>query len=89
MAVKLIPNTITVSEQFALRARYDNACNRWYNAQNPPTPHWYQWTPTLLRQLEDESGIRCQAIEHVGQHQLTNYELVNEKQHAWFMLKWS
>ncbi len=87
MTTKLIPNTITVSEQFALRTRYDNVCNNWRKSKHHNFSQY--WAPTDLEELEKDSGIRCQVIHLPTGSQLTNYELVNEKQHAWFMLQWS
>ena len=86
MVMKLIPNGITVSEQFALRHHIDTAFNNWYNQQAPESDVWVDWTPEILAHLEEDSGVRCQAYK---QTQLTNYLVVDEKKYLWFVLKWA
>jgi hypothetical protein len=85
MAVKLIPNNITVSEQFALRYHYDQMATSWF-LETFTGPDGFGWNNERLAVLEEASGIRCYCIRDM---QMAGYELVDEKKFAWFTLKYA
>jgi hypothetical protein len=86
--VKLIPNDITVSEQYAIRDHFSKMVKRWEHTR-PSSAYVYEF----LDQLVTESGVQCQMIGHHagrinGGARLTGYDIVDEKKYAWFLLKW-
>jgi hypothetical protein len=90
--MRLIPNNITVTEQFAIRNRLDTGIKNWahktFNTNNDP--NWaLHFTDSSLQQLERECGIRCFiAYDDAGWHGQTlgGYIMTNEKKYMWFAL---
>lgn len=80
--MKLIPNDITVSEQFALRSKIDSAINNWLHDESTP---FNSHSNKSVAELERVSGIRCTYLENLV---LGGYELVDEEKYSWFLLKW-
>jgi hypothetical protein len=81
--MKLIPNGITVTEQFALRSKLDSIIDKWLHDESTP---FIIHSDKSVAELERVSGIRCTCL---GNNGICGYELVDEKKYAWFMLKWS
>ena len=82
MVVKLIPNDITVSEQFRIRKSIIDGIYKWSGKKN--------FKDIDLKQLETETGIRCQLIVHdyMPNGMLINFECVDPKLYIWFTLRW-
>ena len=81
--MKLIPNDITVTEQFALRKKLDLMIDNWlYDKSSPFTMH----SDKSVAELERVSGIRCTCL---GETSIGGYELVDEAKYTWFVLRWS
>jgi hypothetical protein len=80
--MKLIPNGITVSEQFALRNHLNWVIGNWMVEETSYRNH----SDKSVAELERVSGIRC---THVHDNLIGGYELVDEEKYAWFLLKWS
>lgn len=84
MGMKLIPNGITVSEQFAIRNRILNAIDKWVVYRWPgPWPYFH--TDNSMKILEEECGIRMKVFP--GRQDLYGFEMTDEKKYAWFALK--
>jgi hypothetical protein len=81
--MKLIPNGITVSEQFALRGKIDRVIDNWLMDESTP---FILHSNESVAELERVSGIRC---TYLGHRVIGGYELVDEEKYAWFLLKWS
>lgn len=90
--MRLIPNTITVTEQFALRHRIQSAISTWAQAKFNPSndPNWAMvHTESSLQQLEKECGISCFIVNNSGGWQgqiLGGFRMTNEKKYMWFIL---
>jgi hypothetical protein len=76
---KLIPNNITVSEQFRIRAQFVSMVGKWRHSHLPVNIEF-------LQNLEEASGVRC---HYASMGQLAGFKLVDEKAYAWFVLRWS
>ena len=90
MAVKLIPNTISVTEQFLKKKQLMDGIKRWTEyryKKDTDTDYWaFVHTDASLDTLEKECGIRCGYIK--GTNSLTKFEMVNEKKYLVFVLRW-
>ena len=75
---KLIPNNITVSEQFVILTNFMTMVSKWDRGQ----------FPCSVAKLLEDSGVKC---THLGphRHRLGGFEVIDEKKYLFFVLKWS
>lgn len=80
--MKIIPNDITVTEQLRLRKNILSKIYKWSGEK--------KFKDIDLKQLEVETGLRCQLIvpEHTKDGTLINLECVDPKLYTWFLLSW-
>jgi hypothetical protein len=78
---RIIPNDITVTEQFERIARLTNSVKDWARETNIKDIN--------LVRLEQECGIRCKLqTTSFGSAYLIQWECVDESKFAWFILRW-
>lgn len=81
---KLIPNNITVAEQFRIRNQFVSMVEKWKQSLLTTTSKKY--LELELQWLERDSGVRCHYTNKGG---LVGFKLVDEKAYMWFVLRWS
>ena len=87
-SVKLIPNNITVTEQFAIKSRILSAIDRWVAGRYPEYAlTGFSYTNELLRELEEDAGLRVSLIRVNGPFR--GFELVDPVKYSYFLLKYS
>lgn len=82
----IIPNTISVSEQFEVREKITGMISKW-TIRN-------KYIDVDLVKLEQESGLRCHWIIHeygdgMSDKSLAGFYLVDSKIYAWFCLNYA
>jgi hypothetical protein len=94
--VKIIPDNISVPEQFLKREQIDQAIYRWLNHYHniPEEAGACNMDEHGLKKLEEECGIKCGFLKgnrfEFGplKNTLIGYEIVNEPKYVWFLMKW-
>jgi len=81
---KLIPNNITVTEQFRIRTQFVGMVGKW--KQSILTTTSKKYLELELQWLERDSGVRC---HYTNNGELVGFKLVDEKMYAWFVLRWA
>jgi hypothetical protein len=76
---KLIPNNITVSEQFVILTNFMTIVSKWDKGQ----------FPCNVDKLLEDSGVKCTHLGPRRRHRLGGFEVVDEKKYLFFVLKWS
>lgn len=88
--MKLIPNNISVSEQFAIRNKLTETINRWLSTRFRIDKNHYwsiQYNEYCLDILENECGIRCHLHNGNNKGVLTGFVVTNQEKYLWFSLK--
>lgn len=80
--MKIIPNDIKITEQLRLRDDILSKIYKWSGGK--------RFRDIDLKQLEAETGVRCQLIipDHMQNGTLINFECVDTKLYTWFTLRW-
>lgn len=79
----LIPNNVTVSEQFSRMAAFIRFYDKWNLRANGKYPH-YKKTQDEIDQFEDTYGIKCVLK---GDFQLLSPTIVDEKKYLLYILQ--
>ena len=94
MGRSLIPNVGTVSDQLMAKDRLMNMICQWHT--NEPclsSGHWRYFVSKIdLDRLERECGIRFRRWNLPwanNSYQVADFEVVDEKIYAWFLLKYA
>lgn len=81
MNKSLIPNNITVPEQFAYKSKLTTMFLAWAGVN--------KLKDLNLGALEQESGVRCfWRSRDFSTTEICGFELVDENKWAWFLLRW-
>jgi len=94
MKKRLIPNDISIYEQFRIREDFLKQVDTWskqkrFSQYVGYTPDQYRYID--LNDLEQASGVRCFWRKYIGENQqmLAGFELVNIEAYTMFVLKYS
>lgn len=81
MGIKLIPNDITVSEQFEKYNYFMEMVRRWDSR--------FPWDPKKIdtARLLKESGVRCYLANYNSR--LAGLEIIDTRAYIFFVLKWA
>lgn len=92
MGIKLIPNVGTVPDQLKAKTRLMNLICQWHTDKTM-WHHWQHYVPHIdLDRLERECGIRFRRLHPPWtnhSYQVADFEVVDERLYAWFLLKYS
>lgn len=81
--MKLIPNDISVTQQFKILGEFLKLVEKWAGVEP------YQLGPVYVDldvdQLLKDSGVKCQIMGN----RLTGFDIVDDKAYLLFLLKWS
>lgn len=93
MGRSLIPNVGTVSDQLMAKDRLMTMICNWHTNSASPDGHWRRYVSKIdLDRLERECGIRFRRWNLPWSnysHQVADFEVVDEKIYAWFLLKYA
>jgi hypothetical protein len=92
MKKRLIPNDISIYEQFRIRHDFLKQVDTW--SKHKRFSQYVGYTPEQyidLDELEQVSGVRCFWRKYIGENQrmLAGFELVNIEAYTMFVLKYS
>ena len=83
----LIPNNITIFEQFQRRTQFMDMVDKWqHSLPGYSQPVRGRNRRIKIEQLLKDSGVRC---HYTNQGILAGFKLVDEKAYVWFVLRWS
>jgi len=92
MGIKLIPNVGTVPDQLKVKDSLMNMICHWHT-NGELSGHWRNVVSKIdLDRLERECGIRFRRLHPPWtnhSYQVADFEVVDEKLYAWFLLKYS
>lgn len=86
MGIKLIPNNLTVSEQFAKYNQFIEMVQRWDGRVPWDAVPWDAKRIDTDRLLK-ESGVRCYLANY--NTRLAGLEIVDTRAYIFFVLKWA
>lgn len=94
MGIKLIPNVGTVPDQLKVKDSLMNMICQWHtNTTMPTRHHWRHYIQQIdLDRLARECGIRFRRWHTpwvYDTYQVADFEVVDERLYAWFLLKYS
>lgn len=92
MGRSLIPNVGTVSDQLMAKDRLMNMICQWHT-NGELSVHWRYFVSKIdLERLERECGIRFRRWNLPwanNSYQVADFEVIDEKIYAWFLLKYA
>lgn len=84
--MKLIPNNITVGEQFALKYKFIKMVENWADSTRQSIPY-------DLEKLQEASGVKCKYVKskfmEKGYFDICGFDVVDREAYLIFLLKWS
>lgn len=86
--MRLIPNNISIFEQFIIRDKIDKGITKWAREKylnDAERSSKFVFTTSSLETLEQECGIKCVLLTNGA---IGGFEMTNEKTYAWFTLKY-
>lgn len=82
----LIPNNVTVSEQFKLLGAFNQAVNNWH-MDIYKKPVGQANGNEVVKRLEEDYGIKC-VIKNEYAFRVLSPKVVDEKKYMFFMLRY-